>query len=108
MEAPRKPARVATETRLDVRVTLDPHMGTIYSRLVAVPGRLRGRELLALARLAVAQVDSGPALRTPSATAVPTASGAQPLPAGGGDGEQEPGAGLEHLGSFADATPPLH
>jgi hypothetical protein len=103
VETPRKPARVATETRLDVRVTLDPHMGAIYTRLAAVPGRLRGRELLALARLAVGQGDAG---RVPAP--MPAAPISQAIPARDGDAGTEPGAGLEHLGGFADATPPLH
>lgn len=107
MESRRKPARVATVTRLDVRVTLDPHMGAIYSRLVAVPGRLRGRELLALARLAVGQLDGGVPRST--ATAV-VPEGSTPIlgPVGNGNAAADPGAGLDHLGGFADATPPLH
>ncbi len=103
METRRKPARVATETRLDVRVTLDPHMGAIYTRLAAVPGRLRGRELLALARLAVGQGDAGRV-----STPMPAAPSPLAIPARDSDGGTEPGAGLDHLGSFADATPPLH
>lgn len=105
METARKPARVATETRLDVRVTLDPHMGAIYSRLLAVPGRLRGRELLALARLAVGNAEGSPAVRVPAGAAASAPGSAPSL--------DEPrttdlGAGLEHLGGFADATPPMH
>ena len=103
MEARRKPVRVATETRLDVRVTLDPHMGAIYHRLAAVPGRLRGRELLALARLAVGQAETGILNR---ATPMPAAPPQEAT--GTARSSVEAVAGLEHLEGFADATPPLH
>lgn len=108
METARKPARVATETRLDVRVTLDPHMGAIYSRLLAVPGRLRGRELLALARLAVVNAEGSPAVRVPAGTAASAPGSALSLVVGDEPRTTDLGAGLEHLGGFADATPPMH
>lgn len=108
MESHRKSARVATETRLDVRVMLDPHMGAIYSRLAAVPQRLRGRELLALARLAVGQLECGvPRAAVPTAQSEGATGKLGPAHEGR-SGAADPGSELEHLGGFADATPPLH
>jgi hypothetical protein len=42
----------ARPRRLQLRVSLDEHMGDLFSWLEGLPSNLRGRELVALARLA--------------------------------------------------------
>jgi len=104
----RKRNRVATEIRLDVRAAVDSHMGLIYTRLLAIPSRLRGRELLALARerlalegLAVsnARVDVP---RAPAQPGVPASPLVQGTPSA-----QSPTDRYEHLAGFAEMTPPI-
>lgn len=100
MEGKRKPRRVATEDRVDIRVSVDRHMGSIFTILTAVPGRVRGRELLALAR---AHVDGYPAGRAIGVSQQALPSGGTPVAAA-----PESGMGLDALSEFADATPPMH
>lgn len=60
----------ARTARLQIRVSVDEHMGDLYAWLLAMPATLRGRELVAQARLArallapsaraLAAVDAGP------------------------------------------------
>lgn len=100
------PSRAATDERLDVRVMLDPHMGPIYAILATLPKRLRGRELLALARLSVGMGNS-PAVRMASQAPAVEPAWAQPMQAEP-RGSELAGEHLDRLGGFADATPPLH
>lgn len=100
-----KPRRVATADRLDIRIMLDPHMGVIYARMAALPRRVRGRELLALARIAV-----GANGTTQQAAASPAAR-LEPQRFDGGPSELAPemeGRHLSALAGFADAIPPAH
>lgn len=109
VSAPRKPKRVATQGRLEIRVTVDSHMGAVYSTLLAIPSRMRGRELLAMARERLA-LDGGPPLAraTTAAAALVHAPTVVTLhPASGSEEGRSLPPGLEHLTSFAAATPPL-
>lgn len=101
-----KPRRVATADRLDVRVMLDPHMGDIYARMAALPQRVRGRELLALARIAIGgSAVSKPVLAATQASSVADRPGFVGHVAITADAER---SDFEALANFADAIPPAH
>jgi len=105
VSAQRKPRRVATEVRLDIRVTVDPHMGAIYTRFLAIPTRLRGRELLALARerLSLAEL----AGLTSARAGEPVGAVQAGSPTSQVAGLPSPGSLPPEFADFTGATPPM-
>ena len=60
---PRANASRGRGARLQIRVSVDEHMGELYAWLLAMPATLRGRELVAQARVARALLTT--AMRAP-------------------------------------------
>lgn len=96
--------------QVQMRVSVDAHMGPIYEHLAAIPSALRSRELIALARAGML-LTGAPALSVSAGT---TTTGGRPgTSSDAGDAAPavrvaDPTAGLDHLLSIADSTPPLH
>lgn len=101
--ARRKPA---VSGRLEIRVSLDPHMGAIYEIFSGMPARVRHRELLALARANL--TGKQPTLLPQGALAQDAGSRIGTAGAPAGSGAAHPAAGLDHLAAFAADRPPVH
>ncbi len=71
---PQVSAQRTRSARLQIRVSVDEHMGELYAWLLAMPSTLRGRELVAQARVARALLATAPRAPLSAAAGVIAAS----------------------------------
>jgi hypothetical protein len=110
---PQTSAPRTRSARLQIRVSVDEHMGELYDWLLAMPATLRGRELVAQARVARALLSTAARAHLPAdsgaaaaAAAAPAAESPQQLAASLGEQAAAQARTRLELG-FLIAVPPL-
>lgn len=98
-------------SQVQIRVSVDPHMGPIYAHLASIPSTLRSRELIALARAGML-LAGAPVLSLSSGGPAAGARAGVPRDVEGPGPvvrAADPAMGeLDHLVGFAESSPPLH
>lgn len=110
---PKSSAQRASRARLQIRISVDEHMGELHEWLLAMPASLRGRELVAQARMAralLATAARGPLpVAAAAVLAAPgTAAAESPKQLAASLGEQAAAQARTRLElGFLTAVPPL-